>query len=382
MEGDWYAALKISDDVEIPFVLIINESKVYWEVRIKNGGESIPLDTKQVKDSLFLKFPAFDSELRLKIKNREVLEGKWYNYAKGDYTIPIYAKYDFEKYFVSNSLENVTGKWAVQFAVGSEEEWPAIGLFMQTNDDELNGTFRTESGDYRFLRGALNNDQFKLSSFDGAHAFLFTSVVKNDGQTMEEGKFYSGKHYETDWVATKNNTIELSNPDSLTVLEEGEKFAFTFPQYDFTKDITYPSETFDNKVVIVQIMGSWCPNCMDESRYLTKLYEEYHDDGLEIIGVAFENPENPEKVTATLTQYIHDLSIPYPILYGGKSSKKVAGLAFPMLDQIMAFPTTIFIDKNGEVRKIHTGFDGPGTDEVYDQYKRNTDRFIQTLLAE
>ncbi|MEZ5024425.1 MAG: TlpA disulfide reductase family protein, partial [Chitinophagales bacterium] len=365
LEGDWYAALKINDTLEIPFVLNINESKVYWDVSVYNANETIQLDATQLKDSLFLKFPAFDSELRLKIKNRGRLEGKWYNYDKDDYTMPVYANYDINKYITSNSLENVTGQWEVHFAEGSEQEWPAIGLFDQNENDELIGTFRTETGDYRYLSGTLNDNNFSVSTFDGANAYLFTAVVKDDGESMDDGMFYSGKHYETNWIAYKNKNIELSNPESLTQLVENEKFEFTFPNYDFINETTFPSELYDNKVVIIQIFGSWCPNCMDETKYLSKLYKQHENDDFEIIGVAFEHSQDKAKITSRLTKYMEDLAVDYTILYGGNSTKEAASVAFPMLDQVKAFPTTLFIDKKGQVRKIHTGFDGPGTGEIY-----------------
>ena len=121
---------------------------------------------------------------------------------------------------------------------------------------------------------------------------------------------------------------------------------------------------------------------MDETRYLTKLYKQHENDDFEIIGVAFENSQDKAKITSRLKSYIEDLEVDYPMLYGGISNKASASEAFPMLDQVKAFPTTIFIDKKGQVRKIHTGFDGPGTGEIYRNYKRATDKFVKALLEE
>ena len=64
------------------------------------------------------------------------------------------------------------------------------------------------------------------------------------------------------------------------------------------------------------------------------------------------------------------------------ASKENNSAQLPFLDHVMSYPTCIFIDKAGKVRRIRTGFYGPGTGEHYVNYKRNLDSFIQQLLAE
>jgi hypothetical protein len=52
-----------------------------------------------------------------------------------------------------------------------------------------------------------------------------------------------------------------------------------------------------------------------------------------------------------------------------------------MLNQIVSYPTMIFIDKFGEVRRIHTGFSGPAT-STYEDFKADFNLFINELLNE
>ena len=53
-----------------------------------------------------------------------------------------------------------------------------------------------------------------------------------------------------------------------------------------------------------------------------------------------------------------------------------------MLNKIISYPTTIFIDKKGNVRKIYTGFSGPATGEAYTDFVKETTEFVEMLLRE
>ena len=54
----------------------------------------------------------------------------------------------------------------------------------------------------------------------------------------------------------------------------------------------------------------------------------------------------------------------------------------PELENFVAFPTTIFLDKNHNVRMVHTGFNGPATGEKYVAFKKEFESFVGELLAE
>ena len=91
----------------------------------------------------------------------------------------------------------------------------------------------TETGDYRFLEGTVQENKFWLSVFDGAHAFLFEGKILNDNELT--GTFRSGKHYTTTWAAKRNADATLTSPDSLTYLLPGyDAVAFSFENPDVT----------------------------------------------------------------------------------------------------------------------------------------------------
>jgi len=379
VNGSWLGKLNLPDGKYIPFNFSVDGSLI----TIENSSEKIEASLDHEDDSIHFKMPAFDSEFKFVLTDNTHAIGYWINNAKKNYRIPFEAEVVTDpgqrfNHAVNNSSANFEGKWETAFEMMSEP-YKAIGLFKQ-NDNLVTGTFLTETGDYRFLQGNVINDSLFLSCFDGAHAFLFTAVKEGDSL---KGTFYSGKHYKDElWVAVQNDTFELSDPDSLTYLVSPEEpFSFSFPGIE-TNTVDYPSEKYHEKVVIVQIFGSWCPNCKDESVFYNDLYREFHQDGLEIIGLGFEIPETLDGKKARVKDFMESLNIPYDFAIGGAAGKTEANEALPQLNHIMSFPTSIFIDRSGKVRKIHTGFYGPGTGAYYDNYKEQISHFVKGLLME
>jgi len=170
--------------------------------------------------------------------------------------------------------------------------------------------------------------------------------------------------------------------DQLTYLKEGyEKLAFRFPNLN-GDTLSLDDSHFQNKPIIVQIMGSWCPNCMDETRLLVDVYKKYKNKGLEIIAIDYEVINGFETFQKNATRIKEHLNVDYPILFGGSAKKSEAIRTLPMLNHIMSYPTAIFIDKKGVIRAIHTGFSGPGTGDLYQDYVDKTVALVEELIAE
>lgn len=366
---------------------------------ISNAEEKIETPPFEIiGDSIFIKSSFFNSIFKGKIsldsygKFITKIEGVWRNNMKpGIYEIPFIANVvdnvpkDFSLNYLSNNATYhpsiFNGKWEVTFSPKTTDEYKAIGVF-NVNDLKLTGTFLTETGDYRFLEGYGNTvDSASLSCFDGSHAFCFNFLPNKTGDTLA-GMFYSGKHWSEPWVAVRNDRFELQNPDSLTYIKEGfDGINFSFPNLENTI-VNYPSDKFDNKVTIIQIMGSWCPNCVDETKVLSGFYNSYKEKGLEVVALCFETTKDFEKSKNNVLTHKNHLEAKYDFLIAGLANTKAASEALPMLNKVMSFPTTIFIDKKGVVRKIYTGFYGPSTGKYHDQYLEQTTSFIEKLLAE
>jgi peroxiredoxin len=267
------------------------------------------------------------------------------------------------------------------FSPESEDDmYIAKGIFSE-NDGIVTGTIRTTTGDYRYLEGVIDGTTMKLSTFDGAHAFLFEAEIKD---SILNGVFYSGNHWKEPFIGKRNENYELPEADSLTFLKEGyERLEFSFPNTEGDM-VSLQDEQFQNKVVLVQIMGTWCPNCLDETKFYSKYYDKNKNDALEIVALAFEYAPTEERAFASINRLIEGVEVPYEVLLAqyGTSSKKKANQKLPMLNHVLSYPTTIYIDKKGVVRKIHTGFNGPATGEKYDEFVAEFDSFVGKLLDE
>ena len=322
-----------------------------------------------------------DGEFLLKIIDKNTLSGVWLNYYKGDdYKIPVKASAGKNSRFKTGSTlpSDFESRYKVVFSPGTEDSYNAVGLFKQ-NKNLLTGTFATETGDYRHLAGNVSGDTMYLSTFDGSHAFLF---IAHKTDSIISGAFYSGTHWKENWVAEKNNTFQLKNADSLTYLKEGyETLSFSFPNNE-NEQVSLEDAQYENKAVIVQIMGSWCPNCLDETNFFTELYNTYNDKGLEIVALAFERTKNKEKAIQNLKRLKKTTGAEYEILLAGSTREDKAEEKLPMLNHVMSYPTAIFIDKNKNVRRIHTGFYGPSTGKYYEDYVKETKVLIEKMLNE
>jgi thiol-disulfide isomerase/thioredoxin len=378
-KGFWNGELVLPEAATLPFKFYYNEESK--EVIVINGEERILLEQlDQRGDSSVYGFTSFNSYIVF-ITTRKELKGYFVNNnykAKG--RVPLRAKFSKRKltYKKTRTSNNLTGRWKATFGPLSEDEYPAIGIFEQNENGRVTGTFLTETGDYRYLAGNMNGDTFKLACFDGSHAFLFEGTFENE---QLSGRFYNSYGWSTKWIAERNEEFQLTSPDELTYLLEGAELKFSKP--DTTgKEYVYPNESLKGKVVIIQIMGTWCPNCLDETNYFKELYSNYHDQGLEVLGVGYEYTNTFSEQASRIQLFTEKKNVPYPILVGGNLKKDVAAADFNMLNNVTSYPTSIFINRQGEVVRIHTGFSGPGTGNIYKEYVKETNRLIERLLQE
>lgn len=378
VSGEWMGNLTLNQETKLPFRFVVKKEKNKTLYAVQNAEEVIRLTRQEKKgDTISLAFPDFHSTLTFVVVNKKRLIGYWKNWNKGtNYTIPFDASFQPKEKNNTTNQGEIIGRWKTTF----EKNFNAVGIF-KSFQNGIAGTFLTETGDYRFLEGKYNPEKnsFYLSCFDGSHAFLFTGRRLENGTLT--GQFYSGNHYSETWQAERNETFQLRNPDSLTYVVSKNPFSFKVKDLE-ANDFTFPTEQFKNKVTIIQIMGTWCPNCMDETNFLRTVYDKYHNKGLEIVSVGYETPnEFSEQVEKIKTlQKRHNL--PFTFLVGGKASKALSSEQFSMLNEIISFPTAIIIGRDGEVKRVHTGFNGPGTGKIYTDFVQEMNLFLEKLLAE
>jgi thiol-disulfide isomerase/thioredoxin len=378
-KGSYRAVLKVQDNQELPFLFEVKNDSL---LTIFNADETITVDEITYKnDSVRIQTPVFEGYIIAKIENG-TLNGSFIKPSL-DRIVPFKAIKSNNR-FSSNivSTQNITGNWETIFSKGSGyDEYLAKGIFNQKGNN-VTGTFRTTTGDYRYLEGIIDRDTLKLSTFDGAHAFLFKAKVTDS--TMN-GFFYSGNHWKEPFTAKLNNKYELPNEENLTQIKKGyEEFDFSFPDTR-GRIVSLSDPEFKGKIVIIQIMGTWCPNCLDESKFLVNYLKDNPNKNIQVIALAFEVAKTRAIAFNRIKRLKKRVGITYPILlaqFGNSADKHLALQKLPMLNKLISYPTTIFIDKKGSVRKVHTGFNGPATGEKYIKFKKEFKSFIDLLVNE
>ncbi len=406
--GKWRAVLKLDDAPismahraeeieykkefdykgELPFIFdVVYDNEEDFHIELVNGAEKIRVDQirfgrdKQTgKDTVVFDFPVYDTYIE-GIYEDGIIEGNWIVNYKENYKIPFIAFHgkDFRfPNFGKEAMVDFSGNWDVKFDAGLESEYPAVGEFKQ-DGNILTGTFLTETGDYRFLEGIVYEQKAFLSCFDGSHAFLF-EAKEMENQSLA-GTFRSGKHYKSNWVATKSEKATLINPFELTKVQGASnrlEMAFINTEGSI---ININDEQYRGKTKLVMIMGTWCPNCRDEMNFLQKYFDKNPNDKIEMIAVGFERYKNEDKAITTLKKYKQKMGIDFEVLYGGYASKKLATEKFPMLDKIISYPTLLFVDSENNIRHIHTGFNGPATSK-YAAFVKEFEEIVNQMTNE
>ena len=375
-KNTWRAELALNDRLSLPFFLEELSDDHSSSYHIVNGPEKIDLTTKQKGDSLQLSFLEMDSYLMISLDSLNNFRGYWQNNIKGQ-RIPLHGiSGRFPRFHSSSGSKplRIAEKYRVTFSL-TDDPWPAIGLFEQAGQN-VSGTFLTETGDFRFLSGNVYGNEFYVSCFDGSHAFLFTAKINGEALI---GRFYSGTSYQTDWEGIADKNARLRSPNKLTYIIDS---TLSLNDVNVTTTCGFKKKLggFKSPVTIIQIMGSWCPNCLDETNYYKALYEKYKSQGLKITSIAFEYGATKRIQRKKLKRFADKAEIPYPIYLGGAANKKTASVLFPMLNEISSFPTSLFLNEKGEIVFIHTGFNGPGTGDVFKNYKKEIEGIIVNLL--
>ncbi|MCZ8131046.1 MAG: TlpA disulfide reductase family protein [Steroidobacteraceae bacterium] len=274
---------------------------------------------------------------------------------------------------------SVAGRWTVTLTSANGRTEPAVAEFTQ-DGATVTGTFLTPTGDHRYLAGELRGDELLLSRFDGGSAFLYRAKLA--APDAIEGRLWSGTWSERTWTARRDDAARLPDGASATKLKNPEEpLAFAFPDVD-GKLVSLDDPRFAGKVVLVTIGGSWCPNCHDEAEFLQPYWRELRDDGLEIVALQFEHSADRTEAVAANRRYVAKFGIEWPVLIAGTTEENGVLASLPQLANFVAYPTMLFVDREGRVRKIHTGFSGPATGRHHEEWKVEFERTVQALLAE
>ncbi len=377
--GNWKGTIHYQS-VEVPFTFSFeNTSDSSAIVIIRNGEEEIKIDNVIIeKDTVLIPMYAFDAVIKANYKDGK-MHGVWHKNYKNSKGPKFTAEFNMPRFSIyPKGLKFIRPNWDIAFMQPNGQTSKAVGLFEQVGNNSFTGTIMTEVGDFRYFEGILYGDSMRMSSFDGVHGFLMLGKL-TDG--IWQGDFHYENGYAEKWTASYNTDAGLTNPFTLiTVAPETHK-----PYYDIlTAGGEYnaiDTDLLEGKVVIIQLMGTWCPNSMDQTRYLTEWYKTQNQEGIELMAVTYE-PGNKSYAQQRIESYSKILNIPYPMYIGGSMSKGQAALAFPNMGKINAFPTLVLIDKQGYIRYINSYFNGPATGSYYQDFDKTFNAIINELLSE
>ncbi|MCP3977730.1 MAG: TlpA family protein disulfide reductase [bacterium] len=369
--GDLPFGLELALDGEKPRAWLLNGPERIEVPRVENDGGVLTLG---------IDFYGSRVEARW-VDDAYRLEGNWTRkgLAGRETTLAFHAtrgaRRRFERGGPAGPASEIDGRWSVEFA---DDDLPAVGEFEARDDGSVSGTFLTATGDYRFLAGTYDARRLRLSVFDGAHAFLFDARLRDDGTLA--GDFWSRDTWHETWTATRDDRAAVPDPFGETLWVGGIDLSeIAYPDLD-GRPRTLADPEFAGSARVIEVFGSWCPNCNDATELLVELDERYRSRGLRILGLAFEMTGDFERDAEQVRTYARHHGIEYPLLVAGTADKAEASAAFPLIDRVRAFPTTIFLDATGRVRAVHSGFSGPAAGAAHEALRGRFESLIEEML--
>jgi peroxiredoxin len=383
-DGIWRGELQVQDK-QAPFLLKVSGANniAGTKITLINGEEQTELNNiSYINDTIFIPVTAYDAIIKATVGYDNIKGVFLKKYIEKDPGVPFLAKYnDIHRFKPVTNPSNIKidGKWDVLFIEEKGDTARNVGIFKSEKNAIVTGSILTNSGDLRYLEGAYTSNGVQLSAFSGLSPYLFEFIFRDVNHF--EGVFYTTRS-KTRLLGTRNKNASLADPYSIANLKTGYKtLGFNLPNLE-GKTISLKDTRYKGKVVIVSLLGSWCPNCLDETSYLAPWYEANKNRGIEVIGLAFERKDDPDYAKRTITQLKTKYKIGYEILFAGKAGSENISRVLPEIDGFGGYPTTLFIDKKGNVRKIHTGYNGPATGHFYEEFKKEFNGLVNQLVAE
>ncbi|RDC57837.1 TlpA family protein disulfide reductase [Pedobacter chinensis] len=380
--GTWRGTFKIKPDVEVPFNFEINAKNTgKAHLTFLNAEERFDGGiVNQTTDSIFIKLDQFDNELAFKIEG-DSLVGVLRKQDQSGKPLTVVASRGTNYRFKTTGkapTADFSGTYDVAFKSPNGKDENAVGLFKQ-NGNKITGTFLRVTGDSRYLEGIIEGNDFYLSSFIGSSPSYYKGTFSTDGTIKGEAVSARGN---IEFSGNQNQNAALPDAYKLTFLKEGYKtLDFSFPDVN-GKKISLSDEKFKNKVVILTITGTWCPNCVDEASFIAPWYKENRNRGVEVIAIHYERQLDSAYVKKALTRFREKFDIQYDQVIAGKPDKQLVAESLPALNNFLSFPTTIIINKKGEVAQIHTGYSGPATGKYYTDFVKEFNAEINSLLEQ
>ena len=384
VEGRWDAAFTLSGNA-IPFRLDVSGNGATLTGTLYNGDEKQTTTSARFEDGkLTLSFEHYLTRIVVVPAAGQLsgtLEGR-FEREKYLSSYPLTATRHVET--ASTAPANVPaigGNWEIEHeSPKGEKAWRFI---VQQNGAAVTAAILRVDGDTGALTGSFRDGKFVLSHFDGSRPLAAEVTPQADGtlSILLKGAYNPAEPliaYRSE-VARAKGLPEPANYDTHTTPRDpNEKFSFNFPGID-GKPVSSEDPKFKNHVYLAIVTGTWCPNCHDEAQYLVQLYAKYHAKGLEIVALDFEEPEQQDSLHRAKA-FIQKYNVPYTYVIAGAPTEMWEKV--PQLVNLNTWPATVFVDKDGHVRKVHSGFAAQASGEFNHELQADFASEIESLLAE
>jgi thiol-disulfide isomerase/thioredoxin len=361
--GIYRATVELPGGKPVPFGLDVAQEEKGKVLYVVNGAERIRLDELKIgPGTLEARFPGFETVLQARVAGDELNGEVLLPHANGKVLrLPFKAMLGESWRFFAEALPNnadFAGRWSVTFTDQSRPPVPGVAQFDQSFE-RVSGTVQLPDADQRYLAGEAHDEELKLSRFDGGAVVLYEGKLDAQGQLV--GTMWTDRGGARRFVAKRDADATIDPVALATQLRNpAEPFRFAFRDLDGST-LASDDPRFKDKVLLVTLAGSWCPNSHDEAALLVALDRKYRERGLRIVSLMFEQHAEFDKAVRAVQRFRAAAGISYPTLIAGEADKAKASAALPQLAAVVAYPTAIFIDRTGLVRSIHTGFAGPAT---------------------
>lgn len=380
LEGRWQASLTNNGAV-IPFRLDISGQGPTLKGTLYNGEEKEYTTKASFENgTLILNLEHYLTRITATVKDGELVGKVEMRGDKGPEGSPFRAK----QYVASTAkvdAPSIAGQWIIP--VDSPKGEKAWRFIVKQNGAEVSAAILRVDGDTGALTGTYQNGKFSLSHFDGSRPYLVEVTPAQDGTLnldQKGGGPRNGKlvAYRPEVAKTKGLAEPADYVKHTTPRDANEIFKFSLPDLN-GKVLSNESPKFKDKVVLAIVTGTWCPNCHDEAQYLVELYKKYRNQGLEIVALDFEEPEQQEGL-GRVHSFIKQYGVEYTYLIGGAPAEMWEKV--PQLVNLNTWPATVFVGRDGKVDHVHAGFAAPASGEFHEQLKTEFTSTIERLLAQ
>ena len=379
-EGPWRAVLDLAGG-ELRFGVRLEQRGDRLAGQLCNGDRCQPFSAVALRgDGLVLEMADYAAAITARLMG-DSLVGSYRNVGnRGPRVIPFRAARG--TWPAGPGPTRLLGRWDAMW-IGDFGTSPRV-IELRNGPGGLEGTIISNTGDYGHFAGSARGDSFALAHFDGSYVYLLTGALGGGGGAPDtlRGVFHAGLRTQTPWIAVRSTgRPHLKAVTENTQADTTQPFRFAFPDLE-GRMVTERDPRFQGKVVVVDVFGTWCPTCHDAAPELVRLYRKYRGRGLEIVGLAYEVSGDTAVDRRQVRRYREKFGIPFTLLLAGINDTEAAAATLPQLQGFTSFPTTIFLGRDGRVRRIHAGFYGPATGAQHARQVQAWEGEVERLLAE